>query len=246
MKIMIKRGDDLNKLLNSLAMEIVDANIYHRLYLDLINSRKDYARVFRQSNTFWHFTLDALNDARMIRLCRIFDQESNSLNLVNLVETIKANIHFFQEEHFRERLKENAFVNSLTEVARIPDEAQLDKDIWFSSQQNPLVKKLTIWRHNLIAHKGAKISLGKNEILANHPLSLGEIESLLDECFIVLNRYSSLYRASTYSRKVIGHDDYKSLLKFVEMGLQKWDEDIHKEIQARKRNVEQDKQAGSE
>ena len=106
MEIKIKSSDELNKLLDSLGLEIVDANIYHRLYLDLIDSRKEYAQEFRQSNTFWSFTLDALHDARMIRLCRIFDKESNSLNLFNFLETIKINLHFFQEEHFRERLKE--------------------------------------------------------------------------------------------------------------------------------------------
>jgi hypothetical protein len=167
----------------------------------------------------------------MIRLCRVFDQQSKSLNLFNFLETIKANVHFFEERHFRERLKDNAFVDSLAEDNRIPDKAQLDKDIWFVSGQNPLVNKLMIWRNNIIAHRGAKVSLGKNEILANNPLSEEELSTLLDECFRILNQYSSLYRASTYSRKVIGNDDYKSLLKFIKLGLHKRREDIDKELQ---------------
>ena len=167
----------------------------------------------------------------MIHLCRVFDQESKSLNLFNLLETIKANIHLFEEKHFRERFKDNAFVELLTKDNRIPDKAQLDKDILFVRNQNPLVKKLMIWRNNIIAHRGARVSLGKNEILANNPLSEQELSTLLDECFRILNQYSSLYRASSYSRKVIGHDDYKSLLNFIKLGLQKWDEDIDKEIQ---------------
>lgn len=231
MEIKIKSADELNKLLDALALEIVDANIYHRLYSDLVNSRTDYAREFSQSNTFWSLTFDALHDARMIRLCRVFDQESNSLNLFNLLETIKANSHFFDKEHFRQRLKDNAFVDSLAEVDRVPNEAQLDNDIRFASGQNPLVKKLMIWRNNIIAHRGAKVSLGKDEILADNPLSQQEIETLLDECFTIFNRYSSLYRASTWSRKVVGHDDYQSILKFIKLGLQKWDEDIEKELQ---------------
>jgi len=239
MEIKIKSADELNKLLDALALEIVDANIYHRLYSDLVDSIKDNAREFSQSNTFWSFTLDSLQDARMIRLCRVFDQKSKSLNLFNLLETIKANVHFFEKKHFRERLKDNAFVESLAEVDRIPNESQLDKDIWFASDQNPLVKKLMIWRNNIIAHRAAKVSLGKDEILADNPLSQQEIEKLLDECFTIFNRYSSLYRASTWSRKVVGHDDYKSLLKFIRLGLQKWDEDIEKELQELKRKQAQ-------
>ena len=241
MEIKIRSGDELNKLLDTLALEIVDANIYHRLYTDLIDSIKDNVRAFTQSNTFWSFTIDSLQDARMSRLCRVFDQESNSLNLFNLLETIKANVHFFDEEHFRQRLKDNAFVDSLADVDRIPNESQLDKDIWFASSKNPSVKKLMIWRNNIIAHRGAKVSLGKDEILADNPLTQQEIEILLEECFTIFNRYSSLYRAATWSRKVVGHDDYKSLLKFLNLGLQKWDEDIEKERQElRRKRVQQD------
>lgn len=235
MEIKIKSSDELNKLLDALALEIVDANIYHRLYTDLVDSIKDNARGFTQSNTFWSFTIDSLHDAQMIRLCRVFDQESKTLNLFNLLETIKANVQFFDQKYFRQRLKDNAFVDSLAEVDRIPNESQLQKDIWFASDQNPLVKKLMIWRNNIIAHRGAKVSLGKDEILADNPLSQQEIETLLNESFTIFNRYSSLYRASTWSRTVVGHDDYKSLLKFLNLGLQKWDEDIKKELQELKR-----------
>lgn len=243
MEIKIKSADELNKLLDALALEIVDANIYHRLYSDLVNSRKDYAREFSQSNTFWSLTFDAIHDARMIRLCRVFGQELNSLNLFNLLETIKANIHFFDKAHFRQRLKDNAFVDSLAEVDRIPNEAQLDNDIRFASDQNPLVKKLMIWRNNIIAHRGARVSLGKDEILADNPLSHQEIETLLDGCFTISNRYSSLYRASTWSRKVVGHDDYQSLLETLKMSLQKLDEEIE---ELTRKHAQQDTPADAE
>lgn len=150
------------------------------------------------------------------------------------MKTIKANLQYFDEKHFRHRLKDNAFVDSLAKDDRMPNESQLDKDLCFASSQNPLVKKLMIWRNNIIAHRGAKVSLGKNDILADNPLTPEEIETLLDECFIIFNRYSSLYRASSWSRKVVGHDDYQSLLKFIRLGLQKWDEDIEKELQVLK------------
>lgn len=221
MKIKIKTADELNKLLDALAREIVDANIYHQLHKDLFDSRSDHSREFAQSNTFWSFTFTALNDARTVRLCRIFDQESKSLNLFNLLEIIKANMHFFEKKHFKERLKDNAFVDSLSEVDRIPDKSQLEKDICFASKQNPIVKKLMVWRNNIVAHKGAKVSLGNSEILADNSISYAELEALLDGCFEIFNRYLSLYRASTWSRQVIGRDDYKNLLDFIRLGLNK-------------------------
>ena len=145
MKIKIQTSDELNSLLDVLAREIVDAQIYHRLFCDLIDSISDHEREFQQSNTFWSLTIDSLKEARLTQLCRVFDQECSSLNLVNL----------------------------------------------------------------------------------------------LDKSFSIFNRYSSLYRASTWSRQIIGHDNYKSLLEFLRLGLQKWDEDSETELaEIRERKAE--------
>ncbi|MGD8898464.1 MAG: hypothetical protein PVF39_00220 [Desulfobacterales bacterium] len=192
---------------------------------------KENAKAFSQSNTFWNFIFIALDDACILRLCRIFDQESKSLNLYNLLVIIRANLHYFEEEYFRDRLKENPFVELLAKDDRLPDKEQLEKDIWFASRKNPLVQKLIFWRNNIIAHLGARVSMGQDHILKDKPLGKEEIESLLDESFVIFNRYNYLYSASTYLRKVVGHDDYKSLLKFINLGLQKWDEDIAKQIE---------------
>ncbi len=229
MKIDIQSDEELNHLLEALVLEIVDAISYHRLFCNLVDSISTHRREFNQSNTFWSLTLDALREARLTRLCRVYDQKSNSLNLVNLLDTIKGNLHLFKEHYFRDRLQDNAFVDSLAQTKRLPSIAQLDEDIEFSSSRNPLVKKLMIWRNNIVAHKGTKVALGKDQILADNPLPQPEMEQLLDRSLEIFNRYSSLYRASVWSRKVIGHDDYKSLLKFLSLGLKKLDEDLEKE-----------------
>jgi hypothetical protein len=230
MKIDIQTGAELSKLLDTLAHEIVDAHIYHKLFSDLTDSITEYSREFQQSNTFWGLTIDSLKEARLIRLCRVFDQNSDGLNLVNLLETIKANLHLFQEEHFRDRLRNNAFIDSLAETNRVPSPDQLDGDIDYASSRNPLVKKLMIWRNKIVAHRDAKVSLGKIRTLESNPISNLEIEELLSQSLIIFNRYSSLYTASTWSRQVIGHDDYRSLLKFLRLGIQKWDENIEQEL----------------
>ncbi len=226
MEIKVKSSDELNKLLKALAHEIVDANIIFRLHRDITSSIRENVRAFSQSNTFWHFVFKSFNDACFMRLCKIYDQESKSLNLFNLLETIKININYFEKENFKKRLRDNPFVNSLAECDRIPNNEQLKTDIWFASKNNPLIKKLLRWRHNMFAHIGAKISLGYDQILQNNPIDQKEVELLLNESHSIFNRYSDLFNASTYSRKVVGHDDYKSLLKFLNMGLDKWDEEI--------------------
>ena len=226
MEIKVKNSDDLNKLLDALANEIVDANIFFRLYRDITSSIRENARAFSQSNTFWYFVFISLNESCLLRLCKIYDQENKSLNLFNLLETIKVNIGYFEKEQFRKRLKDNPFVNSLAESDTIPDKKRLEKDIIFARKNNPLIKKLLAWRNNKIAHIGAKITLGYDQILRDNPIDQKEVESLLDKSHEIFNRYSYLFKASTYSRHVVGHDDFKSLLKFLNMGLEKWDENI--------------------
>jgi|ERR1017187_224156 hypothetical protein len=229
MKIDIETGEELNLLLEALKTEIINANSYHRLFYGLLKSRTEHGREFQQANTFWYLTLEALREARLISLCRIYDQNSQSLNLVNLLDTVKANLRFFSEPHFRERLQGNAFVDSLAKRDRIPKTDELECDIESVSAgcNNDSVKKLMIWRGNIAAHHNAGLSLGKNRVLENNPLSEMEIEKLLEHSLSIFNKYSNLYKACTHSTQllILGHDDYKDLLKFINLGLQKWDEE---------------------
>jgi hypothetical protein len=229
MEIRISTGDELNLLLDALAREIVDANIYHRLFCDLLDAIPEYEREFQQSQTFWHIILNALMDSRMANLCKVYDQESKSLNLVNLLHTIKANLPFFTPDQFRKRMAGNAFLDSLASYDRIPKIEDVESDIESVTCQDPVVKKLIIWRNNIVAHRGAKVSLGKDQILVDNSLSQEEVEQLLDHSLKVFNKYSGLYRASSHSRQIIGHDDYKDVFKFIRLGLKKWDDDLAEE-----------------
>jgi hypothetical protein len=170
MKIEIQTGGELNILLDALAKEIVKANDYYRLFRNLVAAMPAHEREFLQSNTFWALTLEALRDKYMGCLCRVYDQNTKSLNLVNLLDTIKANHHFFSEAHFRQRLAENAFVDALATTDRLPPINELEKDIESVSDKNPRVDKLMIWRGNIVAHIGSKVSLGKNQILVKNSL----------------------------------------------------------------------------
>lgn len=47
----------------------------------------------------------------MLGLCMVYDQHPKSLNPVNLLDTIKANIEIFDERSFRQRLMMNPVVD---------------------------------------------------------------------------------------------------------------------------------------
>ena len=231
MQIKIGSSQEFGRLLNALADEMVSACIHFRLYSDLETARKDYVIELNQSLTFWSLTFRAHLDTVLFRLCKIYDQHSSSLNLKNLLDTIKANIGIFDVEHFRERLKDNPFVDSLASISTKPDLEQLNKDISYVSEANPSVKALIFWRNNFFVHRSAK-HVAKNRNLADHySLSLKDIEELLKEGMSILNRYSSLFRANSYSTQIVGHDDYRNVLESIRSVVRQYEEERAREME---------------
>ena len=152
----------------------------------------------------------------MQHLCKAFDQNSRSLSLRNLLDTIETNAHYFEQEGFRERLKDDPFVESLAATARRPDPVPFESDKRsVSADANPLVKTLMIWRNLIVAHRDAGkilkgISLGKQ-----HPLSFADVQTLLDTGLQIVNRYSILFIATSHLKTMIGHDDYLKVLQAI-------------------------------
>ncbi|MEE9259668.1 MAG: hypothetical protein V3U40_00970 [Candidatus Scalindua sediminis] len=226
--------EEFQRLLSSLAQEIVDANIHWRLLSDLKGNIELFSKEYNESAAFWTLTFQAHLDATIFHLIRIYDGNSASLSLKNLLDTISANLRIFETERFRERLKNNPFVESLSEDSRKPDEQQLYKDIEFASNNNPIVNKLTIWRNNLFAHKSAGNTVKGYNIASDYPLYDKEIEELLVGGKTILNRYSNLFHANTYSTQIVGHDDYQFVLKSIRFHLEKMDQEVKAQILAYK------------
>jgi hypothetical protein len=215
-------SEEFDKLLEALSKEIRYSSYYFTLYKNLLDSANEYAKEFAQSQTFWFLTFNSLINSTLLHLCKVYDQEKSSLNLGKLLQRIRENSSLFSKENFEKRLSGNDFVNSLSSIDRIPNIEEIDTDLKLVTNENPLVKKLIIWRHNVIVHCGENISLGKNKILADNPISEEEINTLLDNSLKIFNKYSGLFRASYEFPKMLGHDDYKSVLKYLKIGLEQF------------------------
>ncbi len=215
MKIGINSTAQFDSLLNAMASEIVNAQCYFKLRMDLRTAIPDYKEVFNQSNTFWSLTLQALWDATLVRLCRAYDTHLRSLSLKNLLDTIMDNLAIFDTKNFKTRLHDNPFVESLAETARKPDPDTLCRDRDSVNSSDPLVKKLLAWRNKIIAHRDASNVVEGVDITMDYPLTIDEIRELLERATKILNTYSRLFRASTYSTQIIGHDDYLYVLRAI-------------------------------
>jgi hypothetical protein len=229
--IRVESAAEFKRLLESLALELVDGNIYLRLHNDLANATTGYRREFRQSWTFWSLTLQAHFDAALFRLCRIFDQHPDGLNLRNLLQTIQENLGLFAEENFRERLKGNPLVDSLAAAAQGPDANQLARDIEFSGTANPLVKRLVVLRNNYFAHRSARDVVDPQDLHLRYPLTQENVETLLKGGLEILNRYSSLFDAHVYAAQIVGRDDYEAVLQAVREHLARHDAQREDETQ---------------
>ena len=155
-------------------------------------------------------------DAVLLRLCRAYDTyERDALNLRNLLDTIQAHLSIFNKPNFRQRLKRNSFVDSLTAELKPPDQAQLQKDIGVVSDSDPLVRKLVMWRHNHIAHRNRHFTLNPKEFDVQYPLLFAEIDVLITRALEIGNRYALLFDATVHSTAMIGQNDYLDVLKAV-------------------------------
>jgi len=230
MQIKISSAEEFERLLDALSNETVTACIHFRLYSDLEAARAKYSTEFNQSWTFWSLTFQSHWDTTLFRLCKIYDQHNTSLNLRNLLDTIEANIGIFDVENFRERLKGNAFVDSLASGAKRPDLKELQKHKEAVSESNSLVKALVFWRNNFFAHRSAKHVATKTSLTDHYTFDISGVDTLLKEAMQILNSYSVLFRASSYSTQIVGYDDYKHVLEATRSVLKRHEEEWTREL----------------
>jgi AbiU2 len=211
--IKVANSAEFKRLLETLALDITTAAICYRQFRALLTALVNNPDVENNARTFWSLTLEGTLTMCLQALCRAYDQEKSGLHLHSLLRTIENNLHLFDEPHFKNRLKGNAFVDSLAAGLEAPESTMLKIDIYACSSNDPLVKTLQVHRNNRIAHRSAKNVVTGYSINSMHPLGYDEIETLIDRAVTILNRYSSMFDSNTYSTSMIGEDDYEFVIQ---------------------------------
>ncbi|MFI5398986.1 MAG: hypothetical protein ACHQ9S_25935 [Candidatus Binatia bacterium] len=228
-RIPISSTAEFEKLLDSVANDAVSASIHWKLLSDLSTAATSFEREMNQSLAFWSLTFAAHREAVLFRLARLYDQGERALSLRTWLGTIEANMDLFDQEGFRERLKDNPFVDSLARSARRPDATILTADIdSVSRKSDALVTKICNLRHKVLAHRDPSLVLRTGPSNAAG-ITNGDTEQLLDRAVTLVNRYSSIFRARTYSTTIVGADDYESMLRFVQRGINACEAEIDAE-----------------
>ena len=217
MKHGLNTDEKFSRELNSLQKDIFRAKVH----FDIFNGLRQawYVREISNAPCFWDFTMQAHIDAAVWRLCRIYDEHGAAFHLTRfLEESVLKAPNLFSEIAFRERLKNdvNRDVDGLAKYRRTLNHEQLKQELWFCSDQNPLVKNLRLWRDNVIAHNNYAEAVVQGEPFhKRHPLPYEDIQKLIDEAFSIANSYSSLFRASIHSEEFASkqHTDYRFVLE---------------------------------
>ncbi|MFH7041758.1 hypothetical protein ABT392_05500 [Paucibacter sp. JuS9] len=216
--IKVASAEEFKRLIEALAYDVESANIHWRLYVGVHAAIGESRCVYEQSATFWHLTFNAHTFTALQFLSRAFDQEQRSLHLLSWLKTIEANLHLFEPEEFKKRLAGNPFAESLAECSRSPDPDQLKADIALCMATDPDVNLLVRHRNSIGAHRSARAAVTG---LAPDGVPVDVLERLLDRAHTILNRYSSLFAASTYSRQMLGHDDYRYVVSSVSQAVER-------------------------
>jgi len=229
-RIPVESEAAFNTLLTSLTEDIVTASIHWRLCKDLWASVPEFVTELNQSPAFWSLTFNAHREVALFRLGRLYDQQTGALSLSSLVDTIAANQHLFHEGPFRERLKNNQFVESLAQGARRPDEATLAEDAAIVSEKSdPLIKRLLAIRNRVLAHRDPRVVLGTVQDPSG-AIDDADIDTLLDRAATIVNRYGILFRAGSSLMSIVGQDDFKRVLEHIRRDLATYEKQIADEI----------------
>jgi hypothetical protein len=223
-------SEEFGQLIARVASDIVEAAIHYRLYRGLLEALRDYSRAMRENWTFWSLTIASHRDAAVFRLCRAYDHQRDAVSLPNWLAAIGTHSTLFEEPAFRERLQGNPFVDSLAASERKPDSDQLAKDITAVSLANPSVKSLAALRNNMFAHQSPSYALAPASIIDRFPLSADDVWRLIEQAEEILNRYSNNYHAQVYTTKMVGGEDYLTLLRVVEDRLVELDQGIRNDL----------------
>jgi hypothetical protein len=182
-------------LLEVLALDLVVVSHQWTLYKNLSRAERGaYGHAMSGSPTFWSSVKGALQNAALYDLARAYDQNAGPLTLRTVLVTIKANPPFL--------LRPADF-----------DVDQLNTDLLVVEENtNRAVEHLMMWRNNVFAHRDATKIIDGRRVVDRYPLTHGDIDSLLDNAFAIVNRYGrGLFGTGIY-RRIAGDDDYIHVL----------------------------------
>src|ERR1039458_6409679 len=163
MKTRLKKPEDFQQYLNVLFHDLWDANTHFHIFKGMGEFSAEFKHVFESAPWFWSYTSRAHIEVAVLHLCRVYDRDPSAVHLRHLLEIVRdpANTYIFCREAFLKRLTDNTSRDSLADAFGTPSLKQIEKDILFCSNDNPLVENLYRVRGNVVAHRNKGLVVGE-------------------------------------------------------------------------------------
>lgn len=206
---------EFERLLDEVILEANRAADYWNLVRGLDVEFDHFQMEFSQSPVFWSLTFRALYGTVLSYLGRVYDQTGGALSLGSLLMTIKKHPDYFSEKSFRRRLKDKGLAADMRPLDMSALDAEINRA---SSNSDHLVKRLQNVRNKVISHRDPQlVRLATLSELSG--LTNDEVETLIERATRTANKYTIFYRASSFSEKIIGSEDYTRMLRLLKTGL---------------------------
>ncbi|MCG6162000.1 MULTISPECIES: hypothetical protein [Leptospira] len=227
----VENSKDIEKYINTLSSEIVQANIYLNYWIKVKKEVKKDRLTFTTYNTFWGYVLRGYFLSGLTFLYKFYElsEKSTNLNILNLLKTLRLNKEYFGKEYFLNRNPRRSQYKNLVDSRIIPSIESINADI-NKIKNNSKIRNLIRWRNNALAHLSAKSIIQDIDIFQDSPLSGVDLITLSEEGLELINKYSDLYNALTSTNKPIGFEDIENLLYVLRKDRILKELEVHKEI----------------
>lgn len=206
MILQISNSEQFERLLDSLAADVLDAGYHLQLRNGLLRAGEEYREELAEQRTFWHLTLTAQESAACAHLFRAYDQAQDTLSLLNLIDTIRENAHLFGTR------TTSHLPTVVNPQAMRPDSAALQQDRHSVSPKDPLVARLVGLRGNFFMHRNARRAAENHGLETRMALSASDLEELWRRGLSIITRYSQLFVHPPWETNLTGQEDYRQLL----------------------------------
>lgn len=186
---------------DKLRNELNKAHTHYEISKCLKKAIQTHNAEFNEATTFFALTIDAHLFATVMSISRFTDRQRDSLHLKVFFKFVLDNLDMFSADNFKRRLR----------IKGTDDE---DCEYWAAkhtditcemvSQDKARIKSLRIsnirtWRDKKIAHIEKDLVIKNIDIMKEHPVTIQEIDNIIDTFHEILNRYRVAYDGTAWA-----------------------------------------------
>ena len=174
-------------------------------YYEIAKSIREFrhARLsdFNEAITFFQVTQNANLFATIISIFRFIDTRTDTMQLHSFFQLVRDNLDLFTTSAYRKRLEQEGRdeedINHLTQLHVDITKETVDADE--ERVKNLPVTNLIQWRHKKLAHLDKEQALNEVDIMRENPVTVNEIDDILNTLNEILNRYSIAYDGAQWA-----------------------------------------------